>query len=140
MPTKYKLSKVVSRDAPNFTMNPAELYQYLPENVDFKVKRIYWLTNPKGEKKSGQHAHTDEDEIFVVLKGEASIVLDEGSGKETLPLSTNDFIWVPRYVWHGFEKLSDDSIVLALSSTNYDPERKGYVEDYEKFKQLVLKA
>lgn len=137
--SKYKIGHVNPVESPNFTMNAAELYQYLPSQTDFIIKRIYWLTGIKGEKKSGQHAHTDEDELFVVMQGKASIVLDDGSGLKTIELSKNDTVWVPKLVWHSFSKLSDDCIVLALTSTNYDPERKGYVTDPAEFAKLSSK-
>jgi mannose-6-phosphate isomerase-like protein (cupin superfamily) len=135
---KYKIGKVKKITAPSFVMNPAELHQYLPKNSKFNIKRVYWLTEPSGEKKSGQHAHTDEDEIFIVIKGSAEIILDDdGKGRENIKLVENDLVWVPRFVWHGYESFSPDCIILALTSTNYDPERKGYIEDYKEFKKFI---
>jgi mannose-6-phosphate isomerase-like protein (cupin superfamily) len=134
------MKKINPVDAPNFTMNAAELFNYLPKDQKFNIKRIYWLTDPKGEKKSGQHAHTDEDEIFVTIKGEATLLLDlDGKGIKKIVMDQNSIIWVPRLSWHGFEGLSDDCVILALTSTNYDPERKGYVTDYQNFKDLKSK-
>jgi dTDP-4-dehydrorhamnose 3,5-epimerase-like enzyme len=139
---KYQIKNISPIDAPNFTMNVLEFYKHLPEFPDFSPKRIYWITNTKGEKCSGQHAHSDdENELFVVIQGKTKMVLDDdGSGKKTVSLSVNDTVWVPRLVWHGFENLSADAIVLALTTTNYDPERKGYVEDYREFKKIIKKG
>jgi mannose-6-phosphate isomerase-like protein (cupin superfamily) len=136
----YQIGEVKKIGAPNFEMNPAELYQFLPKGQKFIIKRAYWIDNPKSEKMTGQHAHTDEDEIFIVLKGKAIIVLDDtGKGKKKIKLVTNNLVWVPRYVWHGFVDLSSDCLLFALSSTNYDPERSGYIEDYEEFKKIKAK-
>ena len=131
----YKIGIVNPISAPNFTMNAAELNKYLPEGTDFNIVRAYWITKIKGEKKSGQHAHTNEDEIFIILQGNATLILDKGNGIKKEPMATGALAWVPRYIWHGFEDFSDDCILLALSNTNYDPERKGYIEDYDKFKK-----
>jgi mannose-6-phosphate isomerase-like protein (cupin superfamily) len=136
---KYQLGHVNPVEAPNFTMNAAELFEYLPPETDFIIKRIYWLTKVKGEKKSGQHAHSDEDELFVVMQGSATIVLDDGGGLKPIKLSENDTVWIPKFIWHGFSKLSEDCIVLALTSTNYDPERKGYINDPAEFAKLSSK-
>lgn len=137
--SKYKIGHVKPVEAPNFTMNAAEFHEYLPAKTEFVVKRVYWLTGVKGEKKSGQHAHRDEDELFLILQGKVSIVLDEGRGLKTIELEKNDTVWVPKFVWHGFSKLSADSFVLALTSTNYDPERKGYITDHQEFARLTSK-
>ncbi len=137
MAPKFNPIDVQVADAPNFTMNVLEIVKKIPEGTSFEVKRLYWLTNVKNEKMSGKHAHTDEDEIFVVLQGSAELTLDDGTGEEQVMMNTGQMIWVPRLIWHGFTKLSDDSIVLALSSTLYDPDRKGYVNDKEQFIQLA---
>lgn len=135
---KYLVGKIPPIDAPNFTMNVLEFYKYLPHFPDFSPKRVYWVTNIKGEKKSGQHAHSDEEnELFVVIQGKTKMVLDDGSGRETISLATNNTVWVPKYVWHGFIDMSEDCIILALTSTIYDPERKGYVNDDEGFRKLI---
>ena len=134
---KYEIGKVPEILAPNFIMNPVELHQYLPKGAKFSIKRIYWLASPTGEKKSGQHAHTDEDEVFVVIQGSTQIILDDGSGLNKIKFTKNDIAWVPRLVWHGYENFSADCIILALTSTNYDPSRAGYVDDYEEFKKIV---
>lgn len=136
--TKYRLGKVPEIPSPNFIMNPAELRQFIPEGTAFEIKRIYWITKPTAEKKSSQHAHTDEDELFIVLQGNCSVILDDnGEGKVKKPVQANDIIWIPRLVWHGYEDLSDDAIVLALTSTNYDPDRKGYINDHKEFAEKV---
>jgi len=137
---RYLINTVNKIVSPNFSMNPAELNKFISEGEEFVIKRVYWLTDPINEKKSGLHAHTDEDEIFIVIKGKVSIALDDdGEGIRKIELNENNIVWVPRYVWHGFEELSDDCIILALTSTNYDPERKGYIEDYQKFKESLPK-
>jgi mannose-6-phosphate isomerase-like protein (cupin superfamily) len=134
---KYLVGKVSPIDTPNFTMNVLEFYKQIPSFPDFSPKRVYWITNIKGKKESGQHAHKDgEDELFVIIQGKIKMILDDGSGKKTIDLKTNDTIWVPRYVWHGFIKMSKDCIILALTSTIYDPERKGYVTDPAEFAKL----
>jgi len=136
----YLIGKIKKIETPNFRMNPAELFQYLPEGQKFTIKRVYWLADVKAEAKSGQHAHTDEDEVFIILQGKAEIVLDDnGKGRRAKTLPTNAIIWVPKYVWHGFSGMSKNAVILALSSTNYDSQRKGYIEDYQKFKELKTK-
>mgnify|MGYP001616545177 CR=1 FL=1 len=134
------LGKIKGVDAPNFLLNPAELHEYLPKDEKFVIKRVYWISEPRAEKKSGQHAHTNEDEIFIVLQGSSTLLLDDdGKGIKMIPLEKNSIAWVPRYTWHGYEDMSDDCIILALTNTLYDPERKGYILDYQEFTKLKAK-
>ena len=134
MATKYKLFTLKNIPSPKFVMTPLELKDYL----DFEVKRVYFITSPTGD--SGQHAHRkDEDELFVMIQGSCTIVVDDGSGLMDMQLEgPKQAIYIPHMVWHGFKNLSSDAIILALTSTNYDATRSDYVENYEEFKQLLL--
>lgn len=135
MDHKYKVSVLKNIQAPNFLMTPLELKDY----VDFAVKRVYFITSPVGAKDTGNHAHrAEEDELFVMVQGSATINVDDGSGMESIKLEgPRSAIYVPHMVWHGFSELSDNAIILALTSTNYDPSRADYCEDYAEFKGLA---
>lgn len=136
--TKFVLAEINSVDAPNFTMNVGEFKNLLPIS-DLNIKRIYYIDNAKGVMATSQHSHKDdESEIFIVLAGTAVAVIDDdGSGKREIPIKKNNIMWIPRTVWHGFINLSPDFVIMALTTTNYDPERKGYVTDYEEFKKAI---
>lgn len=135
MDRRYKVFTLKNIQAPNFLMTPLELKDYL----GFEVKRVYMLSNPIGPKETGNHAHRqDEDELFIQLQGSCTISVDDGHGMEDIKLvGPSTAIFVPHMVWHGFNHLSDDSIIFALTSTNYDPTRADYIEKYDEFKKLV---
>ena len=125
---KYHI-KSISTD--NFIMNPVELKDY----IDFEVKRIYYITAPKGD--AGGHCHKTEKELFILVQGSCTAQIDKGGGLEDVSMIANDAIYVGVYVWHYFKDLSEDAILLALSSTNYDPTRSDYIEDHEEYKKVV---
>lgn len=128
----YKIFTLNNIQAPNFLMTPLELKDYL----DFEVKRVYFISNPTGN--TGNHAHKEfEDELFIQVQGASTISVDDGTGLKDIRLTgPKSAIYVPHMVWHGFKDLSSDCIILALTSTNYDPTRTDYVEDYNEFKEL----
>ena len=136
MDRKYKVFTLKNIQAPNFLMTPLELKEY----IDFEVKRVYTISNPIGN--TGNHAHRqDEDELFVQIQGSCTISVDDGHGIEDVALAgPKSAIVVPHMVWHGFKDLSSDSIILALTSTNYDPARSDYINDYEEFKELCKQS
>lgn len=133
---RYKLFTLQNIQAPNFLMTPLELKDY----IDFDVKRVYWISSPKGN--TGNHAHRqDEDELFIQIQGSCTISVDDGHGLEDIVLEgPKQAIYVPHLVWHGFKAQSPDSLILALTSTNYDSSRTDYIEDYEEFRKLVKTA
>ena len=111
-------------------MSPLELKEY----IDFDVKRMYFITAPLGDKLTGAHCHLEEEELFILAKGTATLVVDYGNGLEEIAMEgPTSAVYVPSWVWHHFKDLSDDSVLIALSSTNYNPDRVDYVEDYEQY-------
>jgi len=104
----------------------------LKDFIDFEIKRVYFIQDCK--EATGQHCHKIEKEMFVVQRGSCTAIIDSGNGKEEISLSgPGDAIYVGNYVWHGFKNFSADAVLLALSSTNYSPDRSDYVEDYEEY-------
>jgi len=144
MDSRYKVFTLKNIQAPNFLMTPLELKEY----IDFEVKRIYFIAGPVNEMKTGQHAHLlDEDELFVQVTGSCTITVDDGHGLEDVKLASLpnhggpiSAIYVPHLVWHSFKDMSEDSIILAITSTNYDSTRADYIEDYEEFKKLCKQS
>lgn len=133
--TKLALNKIA---ADNFLLTPLELKDY----IDFPVKRVYFISQPQKGRHTGAHCHRqEEDELFVMVQGEATAVLDDGQGLTEVKLKGGkDALLIPHLVWHHFKDMSEDAIIMALSSTNYSPEREDYCENYEEFQELVKKA
>lgn len=127
---QFELKKIAT---PKFIMSPVELKEY----IDFEVKRVYFITEPKGE--TGSHCHKVEEEFFILERGTCTAVIDQGNGLEEIPMvAPTSALYVPAYVWHHFKDFSSDAVLLALSSTNYNPDRSDYIEDYKEFKKVVV--
>ena len=125
---KYTLKNIPTD---RFLMTPLELYEY----VDFDVKRIYFLSGTK--KETGEHCHKEEKELFVMIQGSCTAIIDKGNGKEEISLEgPKEAIYVPNYIWHGFRNFSHDAILLAVSSTNYESDRSDYIEDYDEYLKI----
>jgi len=126
--TLYTLTNV---STPRFLMSPIELKDY----IDFEVKRVYFISQPKDN--TSEHTHYEEKELFVLIQGSCTAAIDRGKGKEDIPMQgSRTAIYVPNYVWHGFKNFSEDAILLALSSTNYNPDRSDYLEDYDEYLKI----
>ncbi len=133
MHLEFKQFEVPKIQAPHFVMSAVELKDY----IDFEVKRIYFITQATGD--TGQHCHLNEKELFVVQSGSCTAVIDRGNGLEEIKLtSPTSAIYVGNYVWHGFKDLSADLVLLAMSSTNYNPNREDYIEDYKKYQTTLV--
>jgi dTDP-4-dehydrorhamnose 3,5-epimerase-like enzyme len=135
MTHSYTLSTLKNIPTKSFTMTALELKEY----IEWDVKRVYFLTSGVGDRLTGSHCHLkDEDELFIMVAGSCTIVVDDGSGLTEIELTgPNHAISIPHMVWHHFKNLSDDAVICALSSTNYSSDRSDYCEDYQEFQKLV---
>jgi mannose-6-phosphate isomerase-like protein (cupin superfamily) len=118
--------------------NERAIYSFaeLNEFIDFDVKRIYFLQDFHAD--TGQHCHKIEKELFIMQRGTCTAIIDRGNGKEDIILSgPGDAIYVGAYVWHGFKDISADAVLMAISSTNYNPDRSDYVEDYDAYREMI---
>lgn len=107
----------------------------LKDFIDYEAKRVYFIHNCHTD--TGQHCHKIEKELFVMQKGGCTAVIDSGNGQEDVSLKIGDAIYVGSYVWHGFKNFSSDAILLAISSTNYNPNRSDYIENYDEYKKII---
>jgi len=134
MQLEFKKLQVNKIQAPNFVMSPAELKDF----IDFEVKRVYFISNPTGP--TGQHCHLKEKELFIMVAGSCTAIIDQGNGLEEIKLqSPTDALYIGNYVWHGFKDFSPDAVLLAISSTNYNPNREDYIENYDIYRQEIEK-
>jgi mannose-6-phosphate isomerase-like protein (cupin superfamily) len=132
MDLQFKHLKVNTVPGRNAVMNILELKDY----IDFEVKRVYYTTSVAGD--TSQHAHHNEKELFVIIQGACTAVIDSGNGLEEVRIdSPSDALYVGNYVWHGFKDFAPNSVLLALSSTNYTPDRSDYLESYQEYKDFI---
>lgn len=103
--------------------------------VDFDIKRVYYLTDLKGD--TGEHCHFVEKELFVMAEGSCIAIIDQGHGKEDVKLEKGEAVYVGNYVWHGFKNFAPNSTLMAVSSTKHNPDRSDYLEDYEIYQQKL---
>lgn len=120
------------------TKNEKASYNFLElqEHINFEVKRVYFAQDFKVESVGG-HCHKIEEEMFVMARGNCVAVLDKGNGLEETPFAPGEAIYVGNYVWHAFKHFSPDAILFAFSSTNYNPDRSDYIENYNDFKEAI---
>lgn len=111
----------------NYQLLPVEFYQ---KNIPFEVKRTYFILAEEIETQTGQHAHYEEEEVFLMLKGSAELISIDPNGKDLfLELKAGEVIYLPKMTWHGFQKIQPNSIIVAFSSTHHQADRRDYLEN-----------
>jgi dTDP-4-dehydrorhamnose 3,5-epimerase-like enzyme len=98
----------------------------------FEIKRVYTVFDNLMSR--GGHAHIVEEEFFFMAKGECLAKIHDGKDWREVPLKEGEnAIYIGKMVWHEFNDFSDGAVLVALSSTNYNPSREDYIEDINKF-------
>ncbi len=134
MKLEFKEFQIPKIDAPNFFMSPVEFKDF----IDFEAKRIYFINGIKNDKKTSSHCHKIEEELFIMIQGACTAVVDYGEGLKKISMEgPTSAIYIGEYVWHHFKDFSDDAILLAVSSTNYNTNREDYIEDYDEYRKII---
>ena len=103
------------------------------DKIPFEVKRIFYVKDIDSLDKRGCHAHYKTKQVLICINGSIECICKDSSGNEVSYLldSPNKGLYVPEMIWDEQIYNSKDSILLSLSSTNYDP--KDYVNNIKDF-------
>lgn len=123
---EFEFFTLSSFDDENGSLIPLNLEEY----IDWIPKRVYYTFNNTSNR--GGHAHLLEKELFICPQGKMTIKLHDGKKWYIEHLNgPNTAVRVDNMVWHEFSDFTDDAILLAVSSTNYD--KKDYIRDFDQF-------
>jgi UDP-2-acetamido-3-amino-2,3-dideoxy-glucuronate N-acetyltransferase len=110
----------------------AELGKQLP----FESKRFFVVHDVPSRHVRGEHAHRRLHQFLVCLKGELSLVVDDGSRRQEVRLHGPELgVHLPPMVWAVQYRFSPDAVLLVLASDAYDP--ADYIRDYEEYQRLI---
>lgn len=102
------------------------------KEVQFDVKRIYYLYDVPGGADRGGHAHKELYQLIVAASGAFTVVLDDGTNKKTFTLNRSyQGLLVKPGIWRTLTDFSSGSICMVLASEKYD--EKDYIREYAEF-------
>ena len=114
------------------TLSFAEYEKSLP----FVPKRYFLVFDVPSTDVRGEHAHRECHQFLVCVKGNCSVVVDDGQNRaEVLLNRPNLGIHVPPLVWATEYKYSEDAVLMVLASETYRAE--DYIRDYDMFLKEV---
>ena len=98
-------------------------------------KRFFLIQDIKGGVRGG-HAHKYTDQILKVIKGSLRINYQYFSKKESLKLNHNsEPIFFPKLTWVEMTEITEETIILVLSSDEYNMENS--LRDKDKFLDYI---
>lgn len=102
------------------------------KDIDFDIKRIYYISNvPEGVQR-GFHAHKELKQLLFCPYGRISLLLDDGMFKETIILDNPSLgVVIDKPIWREMSWLKKDSVLVVAASEYYTSE--DYIRNYEEF-------
>lgn len=108
------------------------------KDIPFIPKRYFLVFDVPSKEVRGAHAHLECDQFLICVKGQCSVVVDDGVSRAEIELcKPNQGIYIPAGVWGTQYKYSEDAVLLVFASDLYD--EADYIRDYDQFTELVSK-
>lgn len=100
------------------------------KHIPFEIKRTYWIYDVPGGAIRGGHAFREQHEFIIALSGSLDVIVNDGVNMQTFHLNRSYYgLYIPNGWWRHMENFSTNSVVLVVSSTNFD--EKDYERDFE---------
>ena len=103
----------------------------LNKNLGFSAKRFFYVSDVEKHGWRGDHAHRQNKQLLVCVKGEILILLDNGKETKGKTLKEGQYVFVDNMVWDKQQYLTGEDILLCICSDEYD--EKDDIKNYEQF-------
>lgn len=104
--------------------------------IDFEVKRAYYLYGVPPDAVRGAHAHRTLRQLIVATSGSVEVTVDDGYHSDRYRLTRPDHgLYVGPGVWRSLDNFSADAVCLVLASQPYD--ESDYYWDYDSFRRSL---
>jgi len=105
-------------------------------SIPFPTKRYFMVFDVPNRETLGEHAHRECHQFLICIRGNCTVVADDGRSREEFVLDRLDLgIHLKPGVWGVQYKYSADAVLLVFASHYYDA--ADYIRDYSEFCQFV---
>jgi dTDP-4-dehydrorhamnose 3,5-epimerase-like enzyme len=105
-------------------------------SLPFVPQRYFLVFDVPSRDIRGEHAHRECHQFLVCVKGNCSVVVDDGTNRAEILLDHSHLgLHIPPMIWATEYKYSPDAVLLVLASDVYKAE--DYIRDYDLFIQEV---
>ena len=107
-------------------------------DIDFDIKRIYYISEvPKGVWRGG-HAHKELKQILFCPYGKVIVKVSDGDIEEEISLcAPNMALVISEPLWRDIYWEVEFSVLCVAASDYYD--EKDYIRDYDEFLNYIRK-
>ena len=101
-------------------------------SIPFLAKRYFLVFDVPSREIRGEHAHHTNHQFLICVKGNCSVVADDGKHRQEFLLDRPTLgVYLPAMVWGVQYKYSRDAVLLVFASEYYNA--NDYIRDYDEF-------
>ncbi|MBY0510656.1 MAG: WxcM-like domain-containing protein [Rhodospirillaceae bacterium] len=106
------------------------------KSLPFQPKRCFMVFDVPSREVRGEHAHKTLHQFLICVKGQLSVVVDNGNDRAEVRLDGPGIgLHLPARVWGIQYKFSPDAVLMVLASDGYD--ENDYIRDYGEYIRSV---
>jgi UDP-2-acetamido-3-amino-2,3-dideoxy-glucuronate N-acetyltransferase len=105
-------------------------------SLPFVPKRCFTVLDVPSREVRGEHAHKTLNQLLVCLKGQVSVVVDDGTKRAEICLDNpTNALYIPARVWSIQYKFTTDAVLTVFASDIYNEAE--YIRSYEEFLKFI---
>lgn len=109
-----------------------------PGLLPFQPRRFFMIYDVPGKDVRGEHAHKELRQFLVCMKGQCSVVLDNGMERCEVRLDKpTRGLHIPPLIWATEYKFTRDAVLLVFASDIYKAD--DYIRNYGEYLEFVSK-
>ena len=102
------------------------------KEINFDIKRIYYIYEFSKEKRRGFHAHKELKQVMFCPHGKIQVEFTDGRIKQSYLLDDpTKILVIEKGYWREFVSLEEGSILCVGASDVYD--EKDYIRNYDEY-------
>ena len=109
-----------------------------PKQLEFPLKRIYYIYDVGEKERRGFHSHNDLEQILIATSGSVKILVKTPYEEEIIELNDpSKGLYIGPMIWREMFDFSSDAVLLVLASHEYD--ESDYIRNYEEYEETAKK-
>ena len=111
----------------------------IPGLLPFEPRRFFMIYDIPGKDVRGEHAHKALHQFLICVRGECSVVLDNGESRSEVRLDRpNIGLHIPPMIWATEYKFTPDAALFVLASDIYMAD--DYIRNYADYLEFVSRG
>lgn len=109
-----------------------------PKQLEFPLKRIYYIFDVKDGVRRGYHSHNDLEQILIAVHGKVKVLIKTPYEEEIVELdSPNKGLYIGPMIWREMFDFENEAVLVILASHEYD--ENDYIRNWNDYLEKAKK-